>query len=241
MNAEIKAKVKEHALKDAPNEACGFICVNYLGQVTVLPCENLAKNKKGRFSIHPKMNAEAEKLGHIAAFYHSHASEFLDPAADKFSIEDIDTSFESAIPALLYVHPHDTWHYSQPMTYKPAELLGRPFVWGVWDCYTLVKDYYKIHKGVQLGHYFPPDNANLSSDFGYEGHISQENFREIPLEELQKDDVILLKIHSQFINHCLVYTGDNNFIHQPANKISSAGMLDDRYFKYISKVLRYNG
>lgn len=241
MNAEIKAKVKEHALKENPSEACGYICVNFLGEVTVLPCENMARNKKGRFAIHPSKNKEAEKIGHIAAFYHSHASEFLDTASDKFSPEDLDAAYEACIPALLYVHPHDTWHFNVPSTYQPTDLLGRPFVWGVWDCYTLVRDYYKIHKGVQMGNYLPPENATTQSDFGYETKIKNENFHEIPLAEIQKDDVILLKIKSQFINHCLVYLGNNEFLHQPANKISSKGILDERYMKYIAKVMRHNG
>ncbi len=240
MNTEIKAKVKEHALKDAPNEACGFVCVNFLGEVTVLPCENMARNKVGRFVIDPKKNLEAEKTGHIAAFYHSHAGEFLDERSNKLSIEDLDISYEAGIPALLYVHPHDQFHFSVPSTYVPAPLLGRPFVWGVWDCYTLVRDHFKL-KGIQMGSYMPPENATTHSDFGYEQKILNENFREVPLEEIRPDDVILLKIKSDFINHCLVYLGGNDFVHQSLNKISSKGFLDDRYQKYIAKVMRHNG
>ncbi len=240
MNSEIKAKIKAHALRENPNEACGFVCVNYLGEVTVLECENVARNKQGRFGIHPKMNGVAEKKGHVVAFYHSHASEFEREDNNKFSKEDLDISYETTLPALLYVYPQDTWHYSQPDTYEPAPLLGRPFVWGVWDCYSLVKDYYKIHRGIKLGTYFPPDNPKLNSNFGYETFIKHENFHEVSFDEVKKDDVILFQIKSDFWNHSAVYQGDNKFIHQPINKMSSEGFLDDRYQKYIVKVLRPN-
>lgn len=239
MNAQIKAQIKEHALKEFPNEACGFVCVDFLGKVTVIPCENIAFNKKGRFTIDPKMHLLAEKTGHIAAFYHSHASEFFDEKNDHFSKEDLDTAYEACLPALLYVSPNDTWHYSRPTTYVPAPLLGRPFIWGVWDCYSLVKDYYKIHKNVDLGSYFAPDNADTHSDFGYEKFVTNEKFKEITLDELQKDDVIIFQIKSKFWNHSAVYLGDNEFLHQPINRISTKGFLDDRIQKYIVKIYRH--
>lgn len=240
MNSAIKQKVKEHALKDAPNEACGFVCVNAYGEVTVLPCENLARNKTNRFSIDPRKNLEAEKIGHIAAFYHSHHSDFLDESVNRFSTEDLDTSYESCLPALLYVTANDSWHYSQPSTYTPVPLLGRPFVGGVWDCYCLVRDYYKLNKKVSMGYYFPPENPSISCNFGYEENMSKENFHEVPLEEAREGDVLLFKIHSEFINHCGVYVGNNKFIHQPANSISTESTLDERYLSKIYKVMRYN-
>lgn len=240
MNEQIKAQIKAHALRESPNECCGIVAINGFGEVKVFECENLARNKVGRFAIDPKKNIEAEKFGHIVCFYHSHASEFLNPDNDKFSKEDIDISYESCIPALLYVHPQDTWHYSQPSTYVPRALLGRAFVWGIWDCYSLVKDYFKINKKISMGHYFPPENASPSSNFGYEALVNNENFHEVPVEEMKKDDVILFKIKSEFINHSAVYLGGNEFLHQPINRISSTGLLDDRYLKYIAKVMRLN-
>ncbi len=240
MNAEIKAKVKAHALKDNPYEACGYICANYLGEVSVVPCENMAHNKRGRFSVHPKMEAEAEKHGQIVAFYHSHAGEFAIPENNRFSKEDLDISYEACLPALLYVHPDDTWHYYQPDTYEPSDLLGRPFIWGIWDCYSLVKDHFKKKKGVKLGTYLPPDNATSLSDFGYERFIANEPFHEVSFEELKEDDVIIFKIKSNFCNHSAVYLGNNEFIHQPINRMSSKGFLDDRHQKHIAKILRLN-
>ena len=240
MNFSIKQKVKDHALRDAPNEACGFISVNSFGDVTVLPCENMARNKTNRFAIDPRKNIEAEKLGHVAAFYHSHCSDILDKSVDRFSSEDLDTSYESCIPALLYVQASDSWHYSQPTTYEPAPLLGRPFVGGIWDCYSIVRDYHKMNNKVSMGYYFPPDNPSSMCNFGYEENLSKENFHEIDLAEATTGDVFLFKIRSNFINHCGVYLGDNQFIHQPLNSISTESMLDEKYIQKIHKVMRLN-
>lgn len=240
MNAEIKAKVKAHALREFPNEACGYICVNFLGEVTVLECENVAHNKRGRFVVDPKMEAVAEKHGNIVAFYHSHADEFLRPEQDKFSKEDLDIAYEACLPALLYVTPQDTWHYYRPSTYLPTDLIGRQFVWGIWDCYSLVKDYYRLHKNITLGDYFAPDKADQHSDFGYEAFVKNEKgLKEVTFEELQKDDIIVFQIKSKYWNHSAIYLGDNEFLHQPLGRISSKGMLDDRIQKYIVKIYRH--
>lgn len=239
MNEYIKMKVKEEALKSFPNECCGFICVNYLGQVTVLPCENKAYNKKSRFVIDPDMNFEAEKYGHVAAFYHSHADECAITEHDKFSTSDIDISNEAGIPALLYVYPQDTWHFHIPDSYETYPLIGRPFVWGIWDCFSVVRDFYRDELKVNLGFYFPPAIVSRNTNFGYEENFAKEGFEQVPLETIQKGDVVLFKMAgSNHINHSAIYLGDNKILHQPINKTSNELILDDRYLKYIHLVLR---
>jgi len=239
MNNYIKEQVKAHALREFPNECCGFICVNKLGVVTVVPCENEARNKRNRFSINPAMNVEVEKYGYVIAFYHSHSDEVANPEREHFSREDLDISREACIPALLYVYPQDKWLYHQPDTYQPLDLLGRPFIWGVFDCYSLVRDFYKIQKGVILNYYFPPSEESEKVDFGYERHIQNERFEEVSFDDLQGGDVLLFKIKSDFINHSAIYLGNNEYLHQPIKKLSSIVNLDERYFKYIAKALRY--
>lgn len=240
MNHSIQAQIKAHAIKDAPYEACGLVVVNQLGEVSVIPCENRARNKRGQFIISVEDERVAEKKGHVAAFYHSHADDVANPSLESFSREDLDISYECGIPALLYTHPNDTWKFNVPVTYTPANLLGRPFAWGIWDCYTLVRDYYLINKKVVMGSYLPPENATEASDFGYETLAQKENFHEVPLSEAREGDVMLIKLKSNFINHCLIYLGGNEYLHQPALRISSKGTLDERIQKYVAKTLRYN-
>lgn len=241
MNKYIKEQVKAHAMREFPNECCGLICVNNVGVVTVVPCENKAFNKRDRFVIDPHAQEEAEQnYGYIVAFYHSHMDEVEKPDRNHLSREDLDISFEAGLPALLYVYPQDTWHYSMPSTYKPADLIGRPFVWGIWDCYASVRDWYLMKRGVKLNDYFAPQESDLSADFGYEGHIvADPNFEDVAVEDLKEGDVIIFKIKSKFCNHSAVYLGGNQFFHQPINKMSSIATLDERYLKYIAKTLRY--
>ncbi len=240
MNAEIKAKVKAHALNDAPNEACGFVCVNNLGECIVIPTKNVSRNTRQSFVIDPKEYLAAMRVGEIVAYYHSHVDDFIRPQNEQFSKEDLDISYESCLPALLYVHPNDTWNFHLPFTYEPAPLLGRPFVWGVWDCYTLVRDYHLTKRGIQLGCYFAPDNATNNTDFGYEKYVKEAKLKEVQLNEITEGDIILFSIKSDFINHSVVYLDGNEFLHQPVNKISSKGLLDDRFLKYIKGVYRYH-
>jgi len=240
MNKYIKEQVKAHAMREYPNECCGLIVVSNAGVVTVFPCKNEAKNAKGRFSIDPRQEDEAEQFGEIVAFYHSHMDEVADPARNKFSREDLDIAYESCRPALLYVYPQDEWHYVMPDTYEPAPLHGRPFVWGIWDCYCSVRDWFLVNRKVKLHDFFAPEEGNLKADFGYEKHIAELKYlEEVPLEQLAEGDIIIFKINSQFCNHSAIYLGHNKFFHQPINKMSSVATLDERYLKYIAKTLRY--
>ncbi len=63
LTEEIKNKIKEHAHKDLPYEACGIVLINN----SVIPCENKAPNKSSNFLIDEVLDPEE-----ISAVYHSH-------------------------------------------------------------------------------------------------------------------------------------------------------------------------
>jgi len=234
MNEYIKEKVKAHALRVAPEECCGFICVNPLGDITVFECENKEFNKNNRFQIDPKMNVEAERFGTIVAFYHSHASD----ENLNLSPHDLDASFESCIPALLYVVPQDIWKFNVPTTYEPAPLIGRPFVFGIWDCFTIVRDYCLMHKNILLGSYFEPTKEELKTSDCFDRCSVNEKFEVIPLEQIREGDVMLFRTKEFTGFHLGIYLGNNEFMHQPLKSISCVNQLERSHLKKLDKVLR---
>jgi proteasome lid subunit RPN8/RPN11 len=100
-NNKLKNKIKEHALKESPQECCGLI-VQKEGMLDAYSCRNRAQNKNDFFEIDPNDYLSASKTGEIVAYYHSHTeheSEFSN--FDKF-ISDI-----HGFPTILYSIKHD--------------------------------------------------------------------------------------------------------------------------------------
>ena len=119
--------------------------------------------------------------------------------------------------------------------------LGRPFRHGVMDCYSLIRDYYKLEYKLSLDEY-PRDWFwwNSSADYLnafrppvkdlYGENFKNQGFYPIgKIEDLRKGDSVLMKLNSDSINHAAIYIGDGKILHH----VSSMMPID---FKRVSKI-----
>ena len=96
------------------------------------------------------------------------------------------------------------------------QLLGLPYIEGKQDCYGLVRNYYRMNYGLELGNYARPGdfahaNLDLISD-----NFFNEGFKivEVPLSNLDIGDGLLMQINgSPLVNHVAVYVGNNMILH----------------------------
>lgn len=121
------------------------------------------------------------------------------------------------------------------------KLLGIPYLDGKDDCYGLVRRYYHTEYGLILRNYARPigfDKAGLSllSD-----HFSKEGFVvvNIPLNQLQPGDAVLMAIASHTANHVGVYVGEGQFLHHLYRRPSELSPLDDRWKARVLYVVRH--
>ena len=131
-----KDKALEHAIRESPNEACGLVYL-FKGRKKYVPATNIASDKLNQFTIDPKCWAETEDKGDIVGVFHSHVNCSAEPSiADKYASEKHKLKYYIVNPIT------EEWQSYEPVGYKDS-LIGRPYVFGVYDCWSLVRDYYK--------------------------------------------------------------------------------------------------
>ena len=222
-----------HAKEQDPKESCGLL-VNIKGKEKYFACRNLAITSHQCFIIDPEDYIKADNLGQITAVVHSHpvtpptASE-----ADKLSCE------QSGLPWHIVNPKTETWGYYKPCGYKTS-LEGRPWVWGVTDCWSLVRDFYFEKKGINLLDYERPTTPQEFLDNPlFEKYAETTGFKELmPNEKLLDGDVLLMSILHPTLNHVAVFL-DGNILHHLTDRLSCIEPYNEWYLKCTGKRYRY--
>lgn len=230
---------KRHAEAEYPRESIGFVRTDG----SYVPLANRSPT--------PDAEAYPDPLdwvvhdGAIAAVVHSHpfrAAE-IDPAdgayAAGITAADWDAQKSWGVPGAVVIvldglaQEHVIW-WGDELRAIPgatAPLLGRPFVNGVWDCYSLIRDYYRVERNIVL-----PDHAREYGWWGgrndytgatvaptanlYLDHFAAFGFRPIAQADLRPGDCFLAQIKAAVPNHAGVVTDDFQILHHLCQRLS---------------------
>lgn len=232
MDDNLKQIILDHVAAEFPREACGLI-VDVAGQPTYFPCRNDAVGTD-QFILNPEDYLAAENSGPVISVVHSHPNGSPQPSqADLVSCE------ASGLPWHIVNFPDPEWVYFEPSGYE-APLIGRVWSHGVLDCYTIIRDWYKINRGITL-----PDFERHDEWWQQEGNnLYVDNFQSagfVRVEDgsLQAGDVLLMQIRSKVPNHGVIYLGDDIILHHLHNRLSCREIFGGYYKKHCVMVLRY--
>lgn len=136
-----------------------------------------------------------------------------------------------------------------------APLLGRPFIHGIWDCYSLVRDAFQLGaeqmRAQNISQAWALPSVSLPdvprSDGWWEDGkdlymdwMKPAGFVEIDAEQARPGDGFLMKLRSTKLNHAGVLVSDNEILHHLPTRLSrreTGGV----WFYQIEKWVRYQG
>ena len=160
----------KYAENYSPNEACGLFAI-IEGKEKFWPCKNLAEGKHQFFIIDPDDWASCEDAGEILGVVHSHPVSASTPSnADKASCEHL------GFPYYIYSVKHKSWNKLEPLGWKTPSLIGRKWIWGKHDCWSVISDWTLgrlDRRGVRptlVVVFSPGPGAHTTNTDGQDGH-----------------------------------------------------------------------
>ena len=223
-----------HAKIEDPKECVGLL-LNIRGKEKYFPCRNLSMTAHQCFIIDPEDYVKADNTGEIKAIVHSHPVTPPFPSeADKLGCE------QSKLPWHIVNPKTEQWGYYEPCGYKPP-LKGRPWVWGVTDCWSLVRDFYKEEKGIELLDYERPVTPQEFNDVPlFERYAERTGFKELdPNETLKNGDILLMSIMYNTLNHVAILL-DGDVLHHLTDRLSCKEPYSAWLQKCTGKRYRYD-
>lgn len=234
MNIKIQKEIKDLALKARPKEICGFIYTSDK-DIFIYPCKNISEEPEEAFEIeHDEYFSCARQAssigGEIVGIYHSGKDAAFSPS-------DIFHADEWPIPLYLYSFNEDVFKTYVPGKYV-VDYIGRPFIWGQYDCYTLVKDFYRREYKLYLNDYDCDESFesivrnDIVLNFSKEGFLQSSD-----MSNIKDGDVLLFLCGKNY--HVGVYVGSNRFLHQPLKGQSRIEAIDGFWAKNLKFILKH--
>ena len=215
LSGKVVESAVRHALDEYPKESVGVVTTGkylHLANISLHPTEEFLT----RVGSYPEP---------VEAFIHSHPSGDEEP-----SKIDMESQVATAVPwGIVPVYAPDdsrpirageiVWFGAQV---PPVPLLGRDFLYGVRDCFTLVRDYYCLEHNMVNPPEFPRDIDwwEKGEEMFTRKNIEPHGFREVYAPELVEGDIVFMRVGAKVTNHCGIYIENSLLLHHLHNRLS---------------------
>lgn len=233
--------MRRHAEACFPREACGFI-VAQGKKARFLPCDNAAEHPSDQFLISHLDYARAEDAGEILAIWHSHPNASSEPSeADLAGCEASELPWLiSSLRMIEGAIVHEAPRLVRPSGFE-VDYIGRPYIFGTFDCYSLMTDYYERELGIDLER-FPhlriKEWWRKGFDILGENWVSQ-GFRIVEDGSFEEGDVLGIAMDSTVMNHVAIYVTGDIILHHLVNRLSRRETFGPYWHSRVKLHLRH--
>ena len=228
----VQKEALEHAKSEFPKESCGLVTV-VKGRRRYFACKNISENPDEYFVLDPEQYVEIQDKGEIISIIHSHPKTNHNPSS-----ADLVACEKTGLPWYVVNPKTELWGYCEPSGFE-LPYVGRAFSYGIVDCYSLIRDFYKREFEIELSDYDRKDRWWERGVSMYLDHFADEGFKEIPLEEIEYGCVILMNLEANVPNHGGIYIGDSMVLHHVQDRLSSRDLYGGYYQKNTANVLKH--
>lgn len=239
----LKAGILAHAEECFPLECCGVIVDDYY-----VPCRNISPHQD-QFEIHPEDLASVEDVGQIRAYVHSHPN--ASARASELDMLQIELHQK---PWVICAYPDIEFQVYEPCGYQ-APLIGRNYIHGIQDCYSIVRDFYERELDIHLIDFERQDKwwESKEGQSLYMEGFGRAGFIEV--KEPQYGDVMLCRIgRTEHVNHAVIWLGGKTdfkseeseacigssiILHHPYGRKSMREVFGQQWQERVAKVVRY--
>lgn len=225
-------EAEAHALLAQPAESCGLLVRAAGCRPLYRACRNIAGADS--FQLDPDDLAAVEDAGfEVLAIVHSHPGQD-DPAPSAADLECCDTG---DLPWHIVGVPSLRWVTVTPAHQLP-ELVGRSFEYGASDCYSIVRDWYRLERSVWLADVPRTSDTEEDGSSIYLPRLQAHGWRAVASEP-RPGDVLLMRMGAREANHAAVYLGDNLILHHLEGRLSSREPWGTDYRARTTHILRH--
>lgn len=241
MANDLALAIQEAGAAEYPNEACGVV-ISKGNKQLVIACKNTAEDPRLHFVIDMGDYIKAADQGEVIGIWHTHPELPPQPSdADKAGCENTEIPWY-----IVGVYKDEAvgFRFSDLEVVRPSGFqmpyVGRPYSYGAFDCYSIVRDFYKREYGIKIGDYPRVVNfAEKGMNFFGE-NWAKEGFVQIVDEEPQPGDVFLIQSTScGFPSHVAIYLGDETILHHMHGRLSKRDVYGGYWLKHTTHHLRH--
>lgn len=218
LSSEQLAVWNSHVLEQFPREAVALIING------VVECvDNVHPVPETHWRVDPEVYIELTAGGGLEGILHSHTATPQQLGNHQWPLEwpsetDMRNWLATGAETRWGISACEGENVTAPIwldeNYR-APLLGRPFISGIWDCYSLVRDWYYQEKNILLPNYargmfwWQNSDQNLYMD-----NFENAGFEEISEKNAEPGAVALMSFGSRGrVSHAAVLLDSETFIH----------------------------
>lgn len=228
---DIIEAIRAHAQRESPKEACGLIVARG-NKASIIEAVNIAESSQFEFEIAPEAWMQVADDQEVIGIYHSHTNRDSNP-----SLADLSSCEATGLPWHI-VDMNGGYTRIEPSGFR-APLLRRPYVHGVHDCYSAVRDWFNWEWDLGL-----PDVDRDSLWWEKGQNLYLDNFEKYGFVRLidqpaQIGDAFLIQMESKVPNHSAVYIGEGMIFHHVRGRLSCREPWGGFWLRHMTHHLRH--